>query len=207
MPHLLGNSTRATKGIDKTKLLVCLSLILILFSGCTTRPPRHINNACRIFDEKSHWYKAAYKSYKKWGVPVHVQLAIMHQESRFVSDAKPPRQTLFWFIPWTRPTSAFGYAQAKDSTWDWYRKKTGHYFADRDDFEDAVDFIGWYGNMSYHMLKISKWDAYGQYLAYHEGHGGYKRRTYLKKKWLIQVAKKVKANADRYAQQLKQCEQ
>jgi len=180
-------------------------LILIIFSGCSTGPPKHINNACRIFDEKSSWYKAAQKSYKKWGVPVHVQLAIMHQESRFISDAKPPRQKLFWFIPWTRPSSAFGYAQVKDSTWDWYKDKTGNWFADRDDFADAVDFIGWYGNVSSRTLKISKWDAYGQYLAYHEGHGGYRRKTYLKKKWLIQVAKKVKANAEHYAQQLKQC--
>ena len=191
--------------MNKTKLFLCLLLILIILSGCSTGPPKHINNACSIFDEKSSWYKAANKSYKKWGVPVHVLLAIMHQESRFVSGAKPPRRTLLWFIPWTRPSYAFGYAQVKDSTWDWYKDKTGNWFADRDDFKDAVDFIGWYGNVSYNMLKISKWDAYGQYLAYHEGHGGYKRRTYLKKKWLMQVAKKVKTNADSYAQQLKKC--
>ena len=182
-----------------------LLLFLIIFSGCATSPPKNINNACRIFDEKSKWYKASYKSYKKWGVPVHVQLAIMHQESRFVSDAQPPRRTLLWFIPWTRPSDAFGYAQVLDSTWEWYKDKTGNWFADRDDYKDAVDFIGWYGNISYNTLKISKWDAYGQYLAYHEGHGGYKRRTYLKKKWLMQVAEKVKANANRYALQLKQC--
>ena len=192
--------------MNKTKLFLCLLLILIILSGCSTGPPKRINNACSIFDEKSNWYKASYKSYKKWGVPVHVLLAIMHQESRFVSDAKPPRRTLFWFIPWTRPSDAFGYAQAKDSTWDWYKDKTGNWFADRDDFKDAVDFIGWYGNVSYNTLKISKWDAYGQYLAYHEGHGGYKRQTYLKKKWLMRVARKVKANADRYAQQLNQCQ-
>ncbi|MBT3487591.1 MAG: transglycosylase SLT domain-containing protein [Desulfobacula sp.] len=191
--------------MNKPKIFLYLLLFLIIFSGCATSPPKNINNACRIFDEKSKWYKASYKSYKKWGVPVHVQLAIMHQESRFVSDAQPPRRTLLWFIPWTRPSDAFGYAQVLDSTWEWYKDKTGNWFADRDDYKDAVDFIGWYGNISYNTLKISKWDAYGQYLAYHEGHGGYKRRTYLKKKWLMQVAEKVKANANRYALQLKQC--
>ncbi|MBT3178863.1 MAG: transglycosylase SLT domain-containing protein [Desulfobacula sp.] len=191
--------------MNKPKIFLYLLLFLIIFSGCATSPPKNINNACRIFDEKSKWYKASYKSYKKWGVPVHVQLAIMHQESRFVSDAQPPRRTLLWFIPWTRPSDAFGYAQVLDSTWEWYKDKTGNWFADRDDYKDAVDFIGWYGNISYNTLKISKWDAYGQYLAYHEGHGGYKRRTYLKKKWLMRVAEKVKANANRYALQLKQC--
>ncbi|MBT4023647.1 transglycosylase SLT domain-containing protein [Desulfobacula sp.] len=191
--------------MNKPKIFLYLLLFLIIFSGCATSPPKNINNACRIFDEKTKWYKASYKSYKKWGVPVHVQLAIMHQESRFVSDAQPPRRTLLWFIPWTRPSDAFGYAQVLDSTWEWYKDKTGNWFADRDDYKDAVDFIGWYGNISYNTLKISKWDAYGQYLAYHEGHGGYKRRTYLKKKWLMRVAEKVKANANRYALQLKQC--
>ncbi len=200
---MLGKRGAGITGLNM-KIILCLSLLFVIV-GCSTTPPSQINNACAIFNEKTDWYEAAYDSYKKWGVPVHVQLAIMHQESRFVSDARPPRQKLFWFIPWTRPSSAYGYAQVKDSTWDWYKKKTGNYFADRDDFEDAVDFIGWYGNMSHRMLGISKWDAYAQYLAYHEGHGGYKRKTYRKKKWLLQVARKVKANASRYARQLRQC--
>ena len=186
--------------------IVIFLLISLGLAGCSSSPPKNLNNACEIFAQKSDWYEAAYASYKKWGVPVHVQLAIMHQESKFVADAKPPRQTLFWFIPWTRPSSAFGYAQVKDSTWDWYKDKTGNSWADRDEFDDAVDFIGWYGNMSHKMLGISKWDAYSQYLAYHEGHGGYKRRTYKQKKWLMGVASKVKRNATRYSQQLKRCE-
>lgn len=187
-------------------LLLTLVFLSLLLLGCSTSPPKNTNNACAIFDENSDWYEASHDSYKKWGVPVHVQLAIMHQESKFVSDAKPPRQKLFWFIPWTRPSSAYGYAQVKDSTWDWYKEKTGNRWADRDEYDDAVDFIGWYGNMSHKTLGISKWDAYSQYLAYHEGHGGFKRRTYKKKKWLMQVASKVKRNAARYQQQLKRCE-
>jgi hypothetical protein len=43
-------------------------------------------------------------------------------------------------------------------------------------------------------------------LAYHEGHGGWKRKTYNKKKWLIGVARKVEANAKLYSEQLKRCE-
>ena len=55
-------------------------------------------------------------------------------------------------------------------------------------------------------MRISKKDYYRQYLAYHEGQGGYRNKSYLKKKWLIKVAKKVRSNASRYAQQLKKCE-
>ena len=71
---------------------------------------------------------------------------------------------------------------------------------------DAVDFIAWYGNMSHRMLGISKWDAYSQYLAYHEGQGGYKRKTFNKKPWLLKVARQVDSRASRYHTQLARCE-
>jgi hypothetical protein len=52
---------------------------------------------------------------------------------------------------------------------------------------------------------IAKSDTYNQYLAYHEGHGGFKSKTYNKKPWLKKVARKVDDNAQRYKRQLKQC--
>ena len=178
----------------------------VLVISCSSAPPEDPGNSCSIFEEKDSWYSAARDSYRKWGVPIHVQLAIIYQESRFVHDAKPPRQKLLWVIPWTRPSSAYGYGQIKDSTWEWYLKSTGRRWADRDDFDDVADFIGWYGDMSHRKLGISKSDAYSQYLAYHEGHGGFKRKTYKNKKWLTRVASKVAARAKRYSTQLKQCE-
>lgn len=177
-----------------------------LVVSCSSSPPENMANSCEIFEEKDDWYPAARDSYKKWGVPVQVQLAIIYQESRFVHDAKPPRRKLLWVIPWTRLSSAYGYGQIKDSTWEWYLKSTGRHFADRDDFDDVVDFIGWYGNMSHRVLGISKFDAYSQYLAYHEGQGGFKRGSYKNKKWLIKVARQVDARARRYGAQLKRCE-
>jgi hypothetical protein len=121
-------------------------------------------------------------------------MAIIHQESKFRRDARPPKKRVLGFIPWGRASSAYGYAQAKDDTWDWYISKTGNRGADRDDFEDAVDFVGWYCSMTHRTNGVSKWDAYNQYLAYHEGHGGYRRRTYNKKAWLLGVARKVEAH-------------
>lgn len=183
-----------------------LMVLGVALGGCATNPPSNVTDGCAIFDEKDDWYESAYASYKKWGVPVHVQLAIIYQESRFQYDAKPPRDTLLWVIPWFRKSSAYGYAQVLDETWDLYKSSTGNGWADRDDFEDVVDFIGWYGNLSYEKLGISKWDAYNQYLAYHEGHGGYKARTYKKKPWLMGVARKVEARAKSYQAQLARCE-
>jgi len=178
---------------------------IFLVASCSTSPPKNIKDGCAIFNEKDDWYKESYASFKKWGVPVHVQLAIIYQESRFTDDAKPPRDTLLWVIPWFRSSSAYGYAQVQDSTWDWYKKSTGNRWADRDDYDDAVDFIGWYGDVSHRKLGISKWDAYNQYLAYHEGHGGFARKTWRKKPWLIKVARKVEARSKIYSEQLKRC--
>ncbi len=181
------------------------ALVLGAAAGCATAPPDDIDNVCAVFREKGGWYDDAMDAYERWGVPVHVQMAIIHQESSFRGDARPPRRRLFGFIPTTRPSSAYGYSQALDGTWDWYIKASGNGGADRDDFGDAADFVAWYGNVSHKRLGISKWDAYRQYLAYHEGHGGYARRTYARKGWLKQAARKVDSRAARYRQQLAAC--
>ncbi|MET0063433.1 MAG: transglycosylase SLT domain-containing protein [Candidatus Thiodiazotropha endolucinida] len=185
----------------RAAILPCLMAVY----GCSSSPPRNMADACDIFEEKDDWYEASEEAFEKWGVPIHLQLAIIHQESRFEHDAKPPREKLFWFIPWFRKSSAYGYAQVQDTTWEWYQRETGNSWADRDDYEDAVDFIGWYGSVSHRKLGISKWDTYRQYLAYHEGHGGYKRASYNKKPWLLKVARKVESNAKRYRSQIASC--
>ncbi|MFK7957463.1 MAG: hypothetical protein AB8B96_15295 [Lysobacterales bacterium] len=185
--------------------VLCLPA-LMLISGCATRPPADTSSICAIFSEKPRWFRAAKASENRWGTPVHIQMAIIHQESRFVSDAAPPRRRLLGVIPTTRPSSAFGYAQVKDETWDWYRRDTGNRGADRDNFADAMDFVGWYTDVSRRQVGLSKWDPYGQYLAYHEGHGGYARKTYNAKGWLKTVAKKVDTRAKEWGAQLKRCE-
>jgi hypothetical protein len=187
-------------------LKIVLMACAVMLAACSTSPPKNINDICDIFREKSGWYDDARESFERWGVPIHVQLAIIHQESRFKYDAKTEMQYFLWFIPIGRKSSAYGYAQVKDDTWEWYMKSTDNQGADRDDFDDAVDFIGWYCKQSYDKLKISKWDAYSQYLAYHEGQGGYRKKTYKKKPWLIKVAKKVDKLAKTYRAQLARCE-
>jgi len=91
-------------------------------------------------------------------------------------------------------------------TWADYKRETKNRFADRDDFDDAIDFMGWFISKSQKINKVSKWDAREQYLNYHEGWGGYQRKTYQKKAWLMKVAKTVDDRALQYAAQLKSCE-
>lgn len=176
-----------------------------LLSACATSPPEQVDNVCDIFREKSGWYEDAKESRARWGVPISVSMAFMHQESRFVATAKPPRKKLWGVIPGPRPSDAYGYSQAKDSTWEWYQRSTGNYGADRDDFADAIDFVGWYNNVSHKELGIDKQDAFRLYLAYHEGHGGYRKQSYRSKDWLVDVARKVDRQAKRYNSQLQEC--
>ena len=183
-----------------------LLLLVILAASCTALPPKNSDNICSTFREKDDWYEDAKNSYEKWGVPIYIQMAIMHQESHFVADAEPPRPWLLGFIPLPRESSAYGYAQAKDETWDGYLDKAGSWGADRDEFADATDFIGWYCNVSHTRLGISKLDAKNLYLAYHEGHGGYQRKSYLQKAGLVQIANKVAKRAKLFQSQLGECQ-
>ena len=140
----------------------------------------------------------------KWGVPVPVQMATIWRESKFQPRARTPR-TWFLFIPTGRRSSAYGYAQAIDGTWDWYKSETGRRFASRSDFADASDFIGWYMDRSRRQNGIALGDAYNQYLAYHEGHGGYSRGSYRSKNFLLRAASEVQSQAARYNRQLSTC--
>lgn len=194
----------------KLRTFALLRLLTILLSlslaGCATLPPpQRIDNVCHIFRQYPDWYAAAKKTERRWGVPVSVQMAIIYQESKFQADARPPYQYLLGFIPMGRPSSAFGYAQALDGTWELYKNNQGRYFSSRQNFKDGVDFIGWYANNAYYRAHIPKYDAYHLYLAYHEGVTGYLNKTYLKKPWLIQVAHKVSAQSSRYRAQLQYC--
>jgi len=193
----------------KLRVLRLASLVIVttlVFSvSCATLPPRNIDDVCYLFDKNYDWYIAAKRTHEKWGSPPHITMAIMHQESSFRAKAKPPRTKILGFIPGPRKSTAFGYAQALDPTWAMYLKKSGLREADRDDFSDAIDFIGWYNHYTHRRNKIALSDAERLYLAYHEGQGGYSRGTYRKKPWLMGVAKKVKRQASSYQSQLATC--
>ncbi len=185
--------------------LVC-GLPLLMLAGCATVPPSDPENLCAIFREKPEWHEAALNVRDKWGVPPQVPMAMMYQESSFREDALPPRDYLLGFIPWGRVSSAYGYAQAKDETWDDYQREAGGWLSSRDDFDDALDFMGWYISKTQRVNGVSKWDAYGQYLNYHEGWTGYRNRSYDRKPWLKRVSTIVKQRAERFGAQYRSCE-
>lgn len=188
-----------------------LAGVLVLAAGCSAtqsslHPPRAPDDACAIFKEKKDWYADACDAEERWGVPVAVQLAFIRTESSFRHDARPPRRKVLGMPTGPRPSTALGYAQALDGTWEEYQQATGAHGADRDDFADAVDFIGWYNARSVKMCGISRKDAYRLYLAYHEGQQGYLQGTHRRKAWLLDTAQKVAERASRYNSQLRRCE-
>ena len=179
--------------------------LLSMLTSCASKPPDNQENICKIFNEKSSWYRLANKSEEKWGAPIYVQMSILRQESSFQNRVKPEREKLFGVIPWKRKSSALGYTQAIDGTWDWYKKENNKPLASRVNFADAVDFTGWYISKTTSINKITKSDTYNQYLAYHEGHGGFERRSYRKKAWLLGVSDGVTRRGNTYKKQLKRC--
>ncbi len=174
-------------------------------SGGNYSAPRNLDDACSILDQRPAYFKAMQKSERRWGIPVHVQMATIYQESKFIGNARTPFRYVLGVIPMGRQSSAYGYSQALDATWKEYKRGPGRSGAKRDNIDDATDFMGWYMAQSSERLGIAKTDARAQYLAYHEGRSGYARGSYNGKPWLMRVANEIGERAETYQIQLMAC--
>ena len=187
----------------RSKLVVLLMLCLGV-GGCASGGGNPAN-ICSLLKENRSWVKDARRAQKRWGLPTHVGFAFVYRESSFNAKAKPPRKKLLGVVPLGRESSAYGYAQATDEAWKDYRRATKKRLVQRDDFGDALDFIGWYNSESHRRLGLSKWDTYNLYLAYYSGHGGYARGHWKKSASIKGYANKTTRQAGIYARQLKRC--
>ena len=185
------------------------SLMLLFLASCGGRgdfaAPRNLDDACAIMRERPQYMRAMVATERRWGIPVHVQMATIYQESKFIGNARTPYSFVLGVIPMGRQSTAYGYSQALNGTWEEYQASAGGRRAKRDDIGDATDFMGWYMDESSTKLGISKDDAEAQYLAYHEGRTGYASESYLGKPWLVEVAAKVGARSEMYRAQLAYC--
>ena len=188
--------------------LLRATMILLLVASCgggRYSAPRDLDNACSIVSERPKYMRAFKRAERRYGVKPEVLMAMIHQESKFIGNARTPHQFALGIIPMGRQSSAYGYSQALDGTWGDYKAATGNRRAKRDNIRDATDFMGWYMTMTQAKLGIPLHDARNQYLAYHDGHAGYARGTYRNKNWLILVADKVQMRAVTYGVQLSRC--
>ncbi|MCK4712549.1 MAG: lytic transglycosylase [Marinosulfonomonas sp.] len=191
-----------------SRLLRATALTIFVAScggGGNYSQPHNLHDACSILDQRPTYLKAMRKSERRWGIPVHVQMATMYQESKFVGNARTPFRFVLGVIPMGRQSSAYGYSQALDATWKEYKNGPGRNGAKRDDIDDATDFMGWYMAESTERLGIEKTDARNQYLAYHEGRSGYARGSYRRKSWLVRIAGEIDARSETYNEQLNAC--
>mgnify|MGYP000321279077 CR=1 FL=1 len=192
-----------------SRTLRALVIVLLAAScgggGGDFSAPRDLDNACAILTERPHYTRAFRAAERKWGVPMHVQMATIYQESKFIGNARTPFRYTLGVIPMGRQSSAFGYSQALDGTWDEYLADAGRRSARRDNIRDATDFMGWYMNKTRARNGVSLVDARNQYLAYHEGHTGFARQSYNSKAWLLRVADEVGTRSITYQVQLARC--
>ena len=185
------------------------SLVVLCLASCggggNYSAPRQLDDACAILRERPQYLRAMERTERRWGIPVHVQMATIYQESKFVGNARTPHTFALGVIPMGRQSTAYGYSQALNGTWEEYQASAGGRRAKRDDIGDATDFMGWYMDESARSLGISKDDAEAQDLAYHEGRTGYAAQSYLNKPWLVEVAAAVGARSEMYRGQLASC--
>ena len=190
-----------------SKIILALAIFLTLGS-CAQRygdAPRNLDDACSIVRERPSYLRAFKRAERNYGVQVPVLMAMIYQESKFISDNRPPHQYVLGIIPVGRQSSALGYAQALDGTWREYQRLKGGFGARRTDIFDAADFMGWYMSLTVDEVGIPINDTRNQYLAYHDGRTGYKRGTWRSKPWLIRIAGEVASRAVLYDTQLRRC--
>lgn len=178
---------------------------LILLSGFAmsnqSLTEEELNDVCQLFVKNPQWYQAVKEAEQQWGVPVSIIMAIIYQESKFKADARPVTKD----APWHESSSAYGYAQAVNSTWKAYKKATGNTDAKRNNFADSADFIGWFASQAHKLDGVTKSNAYRLYLAYYDGVGGFLKGLYVHQHWLVDIAHTVAQKSEDYKEQLSSC--
>ncbi len=188
---------------------IVVAIIFIgLLSGCATtaatlysrvKQPAGLDNICYMFAIYPSWKTSTFNSSKRWQVPVALMMAFVYQESKFQAEARPLDKY------GRQRSSAYGYPQAINATWNSYKQQTKNFSHRRNNFQNSMNFIGWYITVTNKVNGIAKNNVRSHYLNYHEGQTNYRRGSYLSKPWLLNVANKVATRADMYASQLQKC--
>jgi len=171
----------------------------------SSAPPSNPDDLCAVFREKPRWHRAATASAARWGVDEAALLAIVFQESSFRGDARPPRRLWLGVLPGFRPSTAYGFGQVLDATWQDYVVRVAEPGARRNRMTDVLDFIGWYATVIEQRTGVPRSSVRDVYLAYHQGPAGYARGDHLEKRWLLAAASRVEARARRYDAQYAGC--
>lgn len=180
-----------------TALVLRLATLLLAITLCACRPreaaapPAPAPNAtCALLASHPSWTQALAHAERRWGAPPYLLLAFIRQESNFRRDARSPK---------TR--GPYGYPQAVARTWETYRQALRRPHADRNDFADAVDFVGWYAHRTRERTGAEYLNVTAHYFAYSRGPAASGPPTVAARR----NAAKVAAFARRYAIDLRAC--
>jgi hypothetical protein len=190
--------------VNFLRLNAMLLLLLAGLAGCSRSADT--DDVCALLVQHPEWRAPLQQASTEWGITPSVLMAIMRHESNFAADARPYKRWLFDLLPTDqRLSSAYGYAQALDTTWAEYQSLHKRPEAQRNRFADAIDFMGWYLQRAVRALDLSPDDARALYLAYHQGLTGYREARYEGKRLLLDAADRVAQTANEYAAQWPHC--
>ncbi|MGI9344673.1 MAG: hypothetical protein ACR2PW_00210 [Gammaproteobacteria bacterium] len=180
------------------------SICFLAACQTTLTVPAENAHICEIFADNPSWPSHLQRASSRWDISRFQIMAFMYQESRFVSDARPP---VVEELSEHEASGAWGYAQATRVTWEEYLEEIGTDRVSRENFRDSADFIGWYNRRTHIALGIPETNTVHLYYAFHEGRGGYQRGTYETpgRAWLREVGKKVEAKEALYRRQSFNC--
>jgi hypothetical protein len=86
----------------KKFLRLTAMLLLVSCGGGNYQAPRNLDDACSILDQRPKYLTAMQRAERRWGVPVHVQMATIHQESKFIGNARIPHKYTLGILPMGR---------------------------------------------------------------------------------------------------------
>lgn len=196
---------------DGVERAIAVALLFCFVAGAvwvvldSMEPPRDPEDICAVFRERPRWHDAARASAARWGVSEGALLAIVFQESSFRADARPPRRLWLGVLPGFRPSTAYGFGQVLDGTWQEYLDSEASVGARRNRMDDVLDFIGWYASVIERRAGVTRGSVRELYLAYHQGPAGYARGSHRGQAWLLRTADGVEARARRYEAQYAAC--
>jgi hypothetical protein len=181
-------------------VLFTIVFVILALSSCSENETKvdKSTGVCKIISQHSGWNKSLKKAQDNYNLSPAFAMAIIYQESNFDANAS------------SKYSSAHGYAQAINGTWKNFQKdvKTN---AKRNNFDDSVQFMGWYMSSLSKSLKLNMSDSTNLYMAYMLGATGFKRYragTFKNKNKIIEdkkIAAKVTSYAKIYESQFKKC--
>ena len=170
--------------------VVTLFCLLLNFSE-TTKIDTNAG-VCEILKQHPNWRKSLKQAQAKYRLEPAFVMALIYQESRFDANAK------------NKYSSAYGYAQVIDGTWKHFQQQIKSN-AKHNNFDDSVEFIGWYMAQLSKILNIKMTDYSNLYTAYMLGATGFKRYRASTFKNHAKIALKVKDYTNLYKSQLRKC--